>query len=304
MTGKHRPELDRSGTPAPPSGFEHVVAPSGAGTVHAVVGGTGPPLVLLHGWPQTWWTWHKVMPQLAANHQVIVPDLRGVGGSSITAGGYDKRTMAGDVLTMLQALGHERASVVGHDIGGQVAYAFAAQHPERTAHLAIMSAHVPDATCLDYRLLPGGPWKWWWALHMVEDVADRLIASNLDFYIDHRIDRHDSGTNYDTSGITAFDRGVYVRAYAAPGALTASLQWYRAFPTDIADNESDFLTRPLAVPYLALADPVTLPEMSRQAARIARDPEVALVEPCGHWLPEQQPDLVVGALSEFLQRTG
>jgi haloacetate dehalogenase len=286
--------------PEPPRGFRGVAVSTHDGVISAVVGGSGPAVVLLHGWPQTWWVWRHVMLGLAESHTVLVPNLRGVGGSTITAGGYDKKTMGDDIATLVRTLGHERAAVVGHDIGGQVAYACAAQHPELVSHLVIMSAHVPDATCLDYRLFGAQPWKWWWAFHMVEDVADRLIGDNLAFYIDHRIDRHDPGTNYDTSSIGAFDRGVYVRAYAAPGALTATLEWYRQFPTDVVDNEQFFASGPLTIPYLALADSATHAEMSRQASRIAVRPRVLRVQPSGHWIPEQQPAAVLTHFREFV----
>ncbi|MFF3676756.1 alpha/beta fold hydrolase [Streptomyces sp. NPDC002120] len=122
--------------------------------LHYVQGGSGEPLVLLGGWPQTWWQWHKVMPALARRHRVIAVDLRGMGGSAKPESGYDKKTMAADVRALLTHLGLERAHVAGHDIGAMVAYAFAANHPEATGRVALLDVSHPEEAWAQMPLLP------------------------------------------------------------------------------------------------------------------------------------------------------
>jgi pimeloyl-ACP methyl ester carboxylesterase len=280
------------------AGFTSTYADIGDLTIHAVTGGDGPAVVLLHGFAQTWRAWRAVMPALAEQYRVIAPDLRGVGGSTVTFDGFDKRTMAGDVAGLLDVLGIATAAVVGHDIGGMVAYAFAKSYLSRIGKLAIAAVLIPEQAWYDSRLLdPRSPW--WFRFHAIPDVPERLISASLTSYLDWFYDSHDRGENYDASGITAADREEYVRAYAAPGALSAALGWFRAFPTDIADNDV-WLSDPLDVPYLALAEPHVLAPMTEQAARISARHQVTEIAPSGHWVTQQQPGQVSSALLSFL----
>jgi haloacetate dehalogenase len=280
------------------AGFTSMYAGIGDLTVHAVTGGDGPAVVLLHGFAQTWRAWRAVMPALAGHYQVIAPDLRGVGGSTVTLEGFDKRTMAGDVAGLLDALGIETAAVVGHDIGGMVAYAFAKSYPTRISKLAIAAVLIPEQAWHEFRLLdPRSPW--WFRFHAIPDVPERLISASLPGYLDWFYDSHDRGENYDASGITAADREAYVRAYSAPGALSAALEWFRAFPRDVTDNDA-WLQEPLDIPYLALAESHVLAPMTEQAARISARHQVVEITPSGHWVTQQQPDQVTAALISFL----
>jgi pimeloyl-ACP methyl ester carboxylesterase len=264
--------------------------------VHYVFGGEGPPLVLLHGWAQNWWAWRKLMPGLAERFTVIVPDLRGVGARSVPAGGFDKRTMAVDVLGLVEQLGLADVSIVGHDIGGMVAYAFAAQFPQRIRKLAIAAVVVPEPSWLAQTLLPTGEaWNWWWAFHSVERFADKLIGDNLDYYFNAFFDLH----AHDSSALSAFDRATFVEAYSRPRVLSAALGWFRAFVHDVEDNR-EWLQRPLEVPYLALADPRALAAMTKQAQLISADPRTTEIGPAGHWIPQEQPRQILDALISFL----
>ena len=127
-------------------GFRHRLVKAGDVNLHAVIGGEGPPLVLLHGWPQTWWEWRKVMPELGRGRTVVALDLRGTGHSDCPAGGYDTATLADDVHGAMQALGFERYAVCGHDVGAMVALALAARHREAVTHLAVLDAPIPGWT--------------------------------------------------------------------------------------------------------------------------------------------------------------
>jgi haloacetate dehalogenase len=268
--------------------------------LHYVVGGDGPAVVLLHGWTQNWWAWRRLMPTLAGQFTVVVPDLRGVGGSSVPAGGFDKRTMALDVLGLVQELALPDVSIVGHDIGGMVAYAYAAQFPETTREVAIASVLVPQPSWLDLRLLPGGAaWPWWWGFHSVERFADKLIGDNLEYYLSAFYDFQYEGENHDASTITALDRARFLDAYSKPGSLSAALGWFRAFPQDIEDNR-DWLGTPLETPWLALADPRTFETMSDQARVISSKAQAVEIGPAGHWVLQQQPAKTLDALIPFL----
>jgi pimeloyl-ACP methyl ester carboxylesterase len=284
------------------AGFTSMYADLGDLTIHAVTGGDGPAVVLLHGFAQTWRAWRAIMPALAEHYRVIVPDLRGIGGSAVTFDGFDKRTMAGDVAALLDALDIPSASVVGHDIGGMVAYAFAKSYPGRISKLGIAAVLLPEQAWYQLPLLdPRSPW--WFRFHAIPLVPERLISASLSFYLDWFFDFHDPGENYDASGVTAADREAYVQAYSAPGALSAALGWFRAFPQDAADNDV-WLQQPLDLPYLALAEPHVLAAMAAQAPRISARHQVAEIAPSGHWVTQQQPGQVADALIAFLGGSG
>jgi haloacetate dehalogenase len=268
--------------------------------LHYVIGGEGPTVVLLHGWAQSWWAWQRLMPALAQRFRVVAPDLRGVGGSSVPAGGFDKRTMARDIYGLAEQLGTPEISVVGHDIGGMVAYAYAAQFPEAVRAAALASVLVPEPSWRELPLLPGGPvWPWWWAFHSVDRIADKLIGDNLEYYLNVFFDFQYPGLNQDTWSITAADRERFVAAYAGPGSLGAGLGWFRAFGQDIDDNQN-WLAAQLDVPWLALGDPRVIAGMAEQGRRISSNSRAVEISPSGHWVLQQQPGQVVDTLLPFL----
>ena len=124
-------------------------------SLHYVAGGSGPPLLLLTGWPQTWWAYHTVMPTLARTRRVIAIDVRGMGGSQKPTGGYDKKTIGSHIAALVKALALGKVDVVGHDIGSMVAYSFAAQYPELIRRLVLLDVAPPDAALAKWPLLPG-----------------------------------------------------------------------------------------------------------------------------------------------------
>lgn len=164
------------------AGFTSTYADIGSLTVHAVTGGNGPAVVVLHRFARTWRAWRAVMPALAGQYQVIASDLRGVGGSTVTFEGFDKRTMAGDVAGLLDALGIETAAVVGHDIGVMVAYAFAKSYPGRISRLAIAAVLIPEQAWYQFPLLdPRSPW--WFRFHAIPRVPEHLISASLSSWV-------------------------------------------------------------------------------------------------------------------------
>ncbi|MEV2276829.1 alpha/beta hydrolase [Nocardiopsis sp. NPDC049922] len=275
--------------------------------LHYVEGGSGQPLVLLGGWPQTWWQWHKVMPALARRHRVIAVDLRGMGGSAKPADGYDKKTLANDLHALVRHLGLDAVSVAGHDIGAMVAHAFAANHPEATTGIALLDVPHPDAGWSSFSLLPAPDqhvgsdiaagaqtYLWWFAFNQVRGLPERLLDGRARLLIDWLFDY----MTKDPASIDEHSRQVYARAYDDADAIRAGNAWYQAFNQDIADEAT---YEPLTVPLLALGGDESNHAMLRDTMP-SKGTDVTVVEisECGHYLPEEQPDAVIEALTAFL----
>lgn len=275
--------------------FEHAHADLGDVRLHYVTMGQGPAVVLLHGWPQTWFMWRDVMPGLAGRYRVVAPDLRGIGDSSRPEGGYDKKTVSGDVWRLMrEVLGEERFFVVGHDWGGPTAFALAAQHRESVRRMAIFDVPVPgDGTPVFHAD------RWHHAFHWVPDLPETLTAGREDAYLRYF---------YDTFGarpdaIPEEAQREYLRAYTQPGAMRSGFELYRAMRRDVADNEA-FLAADgkLAMPVLCYGG---IGGRGRGMGaieswrRVASDVRGGVAEGCGHWIPEERPDWVVERLLEF-----
>lgn len=264
--------------------------------LHYLIGGQGPPVVLLHGFPETWAAWRHVMPRLARRHTVIVPDLRGIGCSSLEPSGYDKQTMAQDVHRLVSGLGFARVAVVGHDLGGMVAFAYARSHPREVSHLAVSGALLPGfglERLLDFtRPGQGLPHL---VFFMQREVPERLISGREREFLAHFIGSPTVVTS------DAFDS--YVRAYSRPGRLSAALDQYRALHQDGADNRRG-LTAPLPMPVLALSGDRAVTGTADSLRQVARDVRVVVVPGAGHYLPEERPAEFAGAVLDLLARAG
>jgi pimeloyl-ACP methyl ester carboxylesterase len=272
----------------------HTVALEGV-TLHYVTAGSGDPLVLLHGWPQTWYEWRRIMPRLAERYTVIAPDMRGLGDSSRPAGGYDKRTIAADIRQLVHKLGFEQILLVGHDWGGPVAYAYACSHPQEVRRLAILDVTIPNGT---WERIPqitrrGGIWHL--AFHSVRDLPEALVQGRERTYLSwfYRT------AAYNPGAITEAAIDEYVRCYSAPGALRAGFEYYRAIFTDIDHNKENAKTR-LKMPVLALGGERGFRSAPLNCMKeLAEDVRGGVVERCGHWIPEEQPDYLVAQFLEF-----
>jgi pimeloyl-ACP methyl ester carboxylesterase len=266
--------------------------------LHYVDGGRsdGTPLVLLGGWPQTWWQWHKVMPALARRFRVIAVDLRGMGGSAKPVGGYDKKTMAADVHALLGRLAIPSAHLVGHDIGAMVAYAHAANHPGATDRIALLDVSHPDEDWARMPLLPrpGLFHLWWFAFNQVEGLPEQLLEGRYRLLLDHLF----GGMLADPAAIDDRSREVYARAYDAPDAIRAGNAWYRAFTQDIADLAG---YEPVTAPLLALGgDRSNYERLLTAVPPLGTDTRVVRIDDCGHYLPEERPEAVTAELLRFL----
>ncbi|MFD0900146.1 alpha/beta fold hydrolase [Actinomadura sediminis] len=287
-------------------GFSSRLAAIDGVRLHYVEGGRGEPLVLLGGWPQNWWQFHKIMPALAERYRVIAVDIRGMGGSDKPEGGYDKKTMALDVLGLLRHLGHDRAHIAGHDIGAMVAQALAADHPEVVKKLVLLDVHHPDETFTGLTLLPQPDqhvdgdftagsriYLWWFALNQVRGLPETLLAGRERAWIDALFDY----MLLDPRSIGDRDRDLYARAYSSPDAVRAGNAWYQAFMQDIEDQKEH---PPLSMPTLVLGgDHSNYDFLASVLPSKGPDVRVAPVKDCGHYLPEKQPEAIVRELVEF-----
>jgi pimeloyl-ACP methyl ester carboxylesterase len=270
--------------------------------LHYVVAGSGPrTAVLLHGFPQTWWEWRRVIPPLvAAGFRVVVPDYRGAGHSWRPPGGYDKRTMASDIRRLLRDHLdiHEPSALVGHDIGLMVAYAYAQAYRDEVSDLVVMDAPLPGTAVFDR--LRSDPRVWHFGFHGTRDVPEMLVAGRerpyLQAFFNARI--------FNVAGISAEDMDIYVAAYGAPGAMRAGFETYRAFDQDIADNrewlrQNGKLTAPVLAVYAAMSNSGPLvEEMMRD---VAEDVSGLCVPESAHWIAEENPTAFMEGLLKFLK---
>ncbi|GAB3461140.1 alpha/beta hydrolase [Streptomonospora sediminis] len=281
-------------------GFSSHEAEVNGTRLHYVEGGAGEPLVLIGGWLQTWWQWRKVMPALARRYRVIAVDIRGMGSSAKPAGGYDKKTMARDIYELVGHLGLPAVTIAGHDIGGMVAYAFAANHPEATTKLVLLDAPHPDAVWSEFKLLPGpdqdvnASFPWWVAFNQVHGLPEQLFDGRMRLVIDWLFDTY---TN-DPGSIDEHSRQIYARAYSSTDAIRAGAAWYQAFNRDIADERA---YGPMTAPTLALGGSGSNYALLRHVLP-AKGPDIDVVEVAdtGHYIPEERPQLLVDALVGFL----
>ena len=263
-------------------------------TIHVRVGGQGPAVVLLHGYGETGDMWAPLAEDLARDHTVVVPDLRGLGLSSRPQGGYDKKTQAGDVAGVLDALDIDSADIVAHDIGNMVAYSFAVQHPERTTRLVVIDAPLPGI----------GPWDeilknpLLWHFRFGGPDMERLVAGRERIYLD-RFWNEFSAT---PAAFTEASREHYARLYALPGAMHAGFAQFAAFDQDAADDLAFLAERgKLTMPVLAVGGEKSFGPMMATVMRFAAsDVTEGIVPGSGHWIMEENPAATVAMVRAFL----
>ncbi|MBO0781637.1 MAG: alpha/beta hydrolase [Ktedonobacteraceae bacterium] len=273
--------------------FEHHTAQVGDVTIHYVRMGNGAPLVLLHGWPQTWFAWRHMIPLLAQHYTVIVPDLRGLGDSSKPVNGYDKRTIAEDVYQLTLQLGFEHILLVGHDWGGHIAYAYAAGHRDGVQRLAIVESLVRSGDTVRDAAL--GNDAWFATFHRIPNLPETLIRGRERVYLSWFYENLPAVKG----AITEADIDEYVRTYSDPRALHAGFELYRALPTDLKNNAMS-AQNPLRIPVLALGGDKSLGPKTGQALEVlATDVRGGIIKNCGHFVPEEYPDLLASQLLEF-----
>jgi pimeloyl-ACP methyl ester carboxylesterase len=292
-----------SGVPQLPDGFSDTFTSRyvdiGELRLHAVIGGEGPPLLLIHGWPQTWYAWRMLMPALAEDFVVIAVDQRGIGLSDKPTKGYDTATLANDLVALMEALGHQQFALYGTDTGMPIAYALAADHPERVERLAVSEAPLPGISPSPPLFLPPqlNPRLWHLAFNQLSgDVNEALVSGREEIFFGAELD-----ASAGTHKLPDYAVSYYIDTLAAdPEALRGSFELYRAFPSIIAQNE-ERKARRLTMPVLAIGGEESAGASVAETMKLVADDVTGVVlHDSAHWIAEQAPEELLAALTEFL----
>jgi pimeloyl-ACP methyl ester carboxylesterase len=264
-------------------------------TIHVRIGGTGPTIVMLHGFGDTGDMWAPLAASLVRDHTIIVPDLRGMGLSSHPETGYDKKTQAQDVAQILDRLKIQKADVVTHDIGNMVGYAFVAQYPDRVTRWVVMDAPLPGI----------GPWDEilrspaLWHFNFRGPDVERLVKGRERIYLD----RFWNELSATPKSIDEATRRHYAALYARPGAMHSAFNQFAAFSQDAIDNQAFLAKGKLTMPILAIgADKSFGPAMASDVRFVATDVTELVISNSGHWLMEEQPTATMAAIRDFLAK--
>lgn len=275
-------------------GFKSVDAKTGDITLHYRDGGSESPVVLIHGYTQTGDSWKPLAVELAKTHRVIVPDLRGVGRSSIPSdGNYTKKSAAKDIHELLRLLNINKAAVVGHDIGLMVAYAYAAQWPEEVSRLVVMDAPLPGISPWDQ--VKANPALWHFNFHGA--TAEALVKGRERIYFE----KFWNGFAANPKAVHEFDRRLYTAAYSKPGRMAAGFGYFAALDQDAKDNMALSQTK-LTMPVLAIGGEKSAGELvGAQFSQVANQVKPMTVAGSGHWLLEEVSKDVSEAIVGFLK---
>ena len=281
-------------TMAPPEGFARIDLPGNDEVLTCMTGGSGSPMLLLHGWPQTAAEWKPVLADLAAVHTVYACDLPGVRDSTNADADYTKAGMADDIHAAVAGAGIGPVHLVGHDIGLMVGYAYASAFPGDVASLAIMDAPLPGSPAYD--AIGANPSAWHFTFHAVEEVPEAVVGNSVEFYVTHFIEELWKSEPRPT----AEQIMPFVEAYSDPETLHTGFEWYRAFPQDAEDNAVKFET-PLPMPVLALSsgELTPTPYVLEMMEPLAEDVRGEAIQGAGHWLTEEVPEVIADRLLAF-----
>jgi pimeloyl-ACP methyl ester carboxylesterase len=291
-----------SGAPNLPEGFTDTFTSryidTGGLRQHAVTGGDGPPLLLVHGWPQTWYAWRLVMPTLARDFQVVAVDQRGIGLTDKPQDArYDPGTLANDLVALMEALGHQRFAVVGTDTGLPISYAVAADHPDRVARVALAEVPGPPGAVASPPLFVAEPLNnrlWHITVNRLAEVNEQLVRGREDIYFGYEF-AIQAGKQLPEEVVD-----YYVGLVANPDALRGSFAFYREWDAMMAQN-AERAKRPLTMPVLGISGAASWGEGVGNALKpLANDVQTAVIPGAGHWFAEEAPEETLAALTAFL----
>ena len=291
-----------SGAPNLPNGFTDTFTSRyvdvGDVRLHAVVGGSGSPLLLVHGWPQTWYAWRMVMPILARDFEVVAVDQRGIGLSDKPTEGYDTATLAADLVALMQALGHERFALYGTDVGMPIAYAVAADHPERVDRLIVSEAPLPGISPSPPLFLPPqlNPRLWHLAFNQLPKINEQLVTGREDIFFGAEFDASAGSKKLPDDAVA-----YYIDTLSDDSeALRGSFEFYRAIPESSTQNEQR-KGRRLTMPVLAIGgEESSGAGVAETMKLVADDVQGVVLSGSGHWVAEQAPEQLLAALTGFL----
>ena len=276
------------------TGFKTQSIAVDGGSLSVTVGGSGPAVILLHGYAETSRMWKPLASVLAPRFTVIAPDLPGIGDSSIPPSGLDMKTSAQRVHAVVHSLGYSKARVVGHDIGLMVAYAYAAMYPQEVEKLALMDAFLPGVG--GWEAVYNNPGIWHFRFYGATPEA--LVKGRERIYFEHFWNDFAADK---TRSIPEADRRAYTQAYARPGRMAAGFAYFAAFPKTAVDF-AELAKTPLPFPVLAIGgEKANGVALGAQAKLVATDVTVVVLKDTGHWILEERPDETIAALVRFLQ---
>ena len=260
-------------------------------TLHYVRGGKGPVLILIHGFPQDWYEYHNIMPRLAKRFTVIAVDLRGIGGSSAASGGYDAANMAEDVHQLATALKLQSVYVVGHDVGGPVAFAFALRYPDTARGVMILDAVLPGIAGWDE--IMASPYTWHIGFMQSPGLAEQLVPGHQSAYL---------GRFYASSRFSSDDVVHYLKAYETPQQLHSIFELYRAFPADVEFNKAHRGANALPL-FIAFGELSHQAPMAPTLAAGLREAgfshvQTGVIPGAGHYVVQEQPDAVAALIEQ------
>ena len=260
--------------------------------MHYLVVGQGDPVLLLHGFGQSSHMWRPLMRELAKNHTVIAADLRGAGQSDAPEDGYTKSSMARDMQALMTGLGYDKVSLVGHDIGLMVAYAYAVQFPSEVKSIALLDAFLPGV----------GDWtrvglvRDQWHFHFFGKTPQALVQGRERIYLEHFWNDFAADP---AKSIPEADRKIYAAEFARPNHVRAGMEYFRALDED-AKEFHEYAAKPLTMPMLVMTGEKGSGDfLVKRAQLIATDVQSAIVPGAGHWLMEEAPGFVIPKLVAF-----
>lgn len=267
---------------------------------HVVIGGDGPPLLLIHGWPQNWYAWRLVMPELAKKYTVIAVDSRGIGLTGKPAGGYDTGSLARDVIALMDALRFERFAVVSHDVGMIIGYALAADYPDRVARIGLAEVPGPPGAVPSPEMFIEEAVNnklWHIPFNRVNNVlTEKLVKGREEIFFGYEFDVQGGGVP-----LPDHAREYYFRLYSNPDVLRGGFGFYRAWDTTLKQNETRAKTR-LPMPVLGIGGEKSWGDIvAKSLGGITTDLQTAVIGGAGHWVAEQAPDTLLAALIPFLE---
>jgi pimeloyl-ACP methyl ester carboxylesterase len=285
-------------------GFTNQYATVNGVKLHYVEGGSGMPLICLPGWPQTWYSYHPVATELAKAYRVIIVDIRGMGRSEKPESGYDKKTMATDVLELIKQLGLTKVHIMGHDIGGMVAMSFAFNYAEFTEKLIVLDGSHPSEGMMQMPLMPAAgtftkkmdanmPYAWWMGFNQVKELPEKLLEGRFQYLLNWLFQY----VMIDESKMSSFEREVYASVYNEAENIRASNAWYQTFTQDIEDAKT---YQQLVMPVLGIGSYVSYNYMKMGLPYVAKDVNIVGILDSGHYMFEEQPEQVLDAVLSFL----
>jgi pimeloyl-ACP methyl ester carboxylesterase len=272
--------------------------------MHYVIGGDirtdadqGDVVVLLHGWPETWYEWRHIIPELIANnYTVIAPDMRGIGDTEKPLTGYDTRTLAEDIHQLVTKLGYNKINIVAHDWGGPVAYSYAAAHPENVGKMIIMDILLPGFGLEEAgNFSPTGLWHL--SFNALRDLPEKLVEGKEDVFLNWF---YDTGL-YNQSAITANDREEYIKQYSKPGAMRAGFEYYRSIFEDAKQNK-EYAREKLEIPILTIGGEAAIGNNTTISFQdVANNVTGITLLNTGHFIPEERPDFLTRLILDFIK---